>query len=131
MNERTLSAKKPSAFIKDVVTFAVIGIIIAFLLAFILSILLLKINKYENYLPMVAVVIQCFSAVISGRLIGKKTKRSLLLVGVIEGIVLSLFFVLISAFMSITNFNFSSVFTSLPYIIASSVLGSATSINKK
>ena len=73
-----------------------IAAIISLIFLLLISFAIIKINKYESFYPLIGVIVQCLPAFLSGRIISKKYNRSLVLLGLLQGIVVSAFFLAIS-----------------------------------
>lgn len=120
-----------TVFLKTALSSAGIGSIISLIIMFFITIFIVKINKHEMFHPILAVIIQSLPALISGSIMGKLYGHSLLILGIAEGVIIALFYLLISFCFFIDDINFNAFLTSVPYIISSSVLGSITSGSKK
>lgn len=120
-----------TVFLRNTVVSACMGLIISVIVLFVISLFVVRINKHELIYPILAVIIQSLPALISGSIIGKIYGHSLLIFGIIEGIIISFLYLLISFSVNLGNINFNAFFASVPYVVSSSVLGVIMSGSKK
>ncbi len=118
-------------FFSDTLFSALLSLAITLIITLILSFVIIKIKKHELFYPTISVALQCLCAFLAGRVMAKKYQHSTLLLGLLEGIVVSVILFLISLIVTKTNINFETFFSSLPYIISSAVFGSVTSVRRK
>ena len=118
-------------FLKNIFLAALIGVILSLIITMLLSCIIVNIDKHEIFYPTLTVVIQCIPALIAGKLIGRSYGHSLLVIGIVEGLIMSLILFLLSFSFFQTEMSFNSFLASLPYLASSAVLGSITSGKKK
>lgn len=131
MQKKTYASNPLLTLLKNSFKSTSIAAIISLIFLLLISFAIIKINKHESFYPLIGVIVQCLPAFLSGRIISKKYNRSLLLLGLLQGIVVSAFFLAISFIFYNNNLDLDSFLKSLPYIISSSVLGSVTSVSSK
>ncbi len=119
------------SFFKKMLASVLFGTIISFLLLALLSFLIINLEKYETFYPILSVIIQMLPPFLSGKSLGKIYGHPLLLIGFFSGALMLLLYLSVSLILYGLDFNNSAFLTSIPYIIAASILGSITSGKSK
>ena len=89
MKANKKSSNTLRTFLYDTCFCALISLVITLIVTLLFSLAITNLKRHEIFYPTVSVVIQCLTAFLAGRIMATKHPHSILILGVLEGIIIS------------------------------------------